>query len=483
MSETTRPVTVAPEPSGAGAEIRFPTGFIWGAATAAYQIEGAAGEDGRGRSIWDTFSHMPGNVTNGDTGDVACDHYHRMPADVDLMAALGLRAYRFSVSWPRIQPEGRGPVNQRGLDFYRHLVQELLEHGITPMLTLYHWDLPQALEDAGGWPARDTAYRFADYATTVFAALGDQVPVWTTLNEPWCSAFLGYAAGVHAPGRTDAALALAAAHHLMLGHGLAVRAMRAHRNDGAQHSIVLNFTVARPATGSALDIDAARRIDGLANRFFADPLLRGHYPADVVADLTPRSGWDFVRDGDESTIATPLDLLGVNYYSCTRVAHRQTEVVNEPSPYPGCGDVEILQPLGPTTDMGWEIYPQGLTELLVRLAARYPNVPLLITENGAAFADAPDDGGRVRDTQRVSFLDAHVRAAYAALEQGVDLRGYLAWSLLDNFEWAEGFGKRFGLIRVDYDSQRRTVKDSGRWLHDVIARHGLPDSSQQDGHP
>jgi beta-glucosidase len=474
MTATTTPVAAPGEATAGGPDLRFPAGFLWGAATAAYQIEGAADEDGRGRSIWDTFSHTPGKVDNGDTGDVACDHYHRMPQDVALMSCLGLGAYRFSVSWPRVQPEGRGPVNQRGLDFYRRLVERLRERGITPMLTLYHWDLPQALEDAGGWPARDTAYRFADYAATVFAALGDQVPVWTTLNEPWCSAFLGYAAGCHAPGRTDPSLALAAAHHLMLGHGLAVRAMRAHREDGTQHSVVLNFAVVHPATDSSLDIDAARRIDGLANRLFADPLLRGRYPVDVVADLAPHVAWDFVQDGDEATIAAPLDLLGVNYYSCTRVGHRGGEVCTEPSPYPGCGDIEVLEPLGPTTDMGWEIYPAGLTELLVRLAARYPRVPLLITENGAAFPDAPDLDGRVRDRQRVAFLDAHVRAAYAALEQGVDLRGYLAWSLMDNFEWAKGYTKRFGLVHVDYSSQRRTVKDSGRWFRELIARHGPP---------
>jgi beta-glucosidase len=480
MIETTGTLDTAGEAIDGKPEIKFPTGFLWGAATAAYQIEGAAGEDGRGRSIWDTFCRIPGKVANGDTGDVACDHYHRMSGDVDLMASLGLGAYRFSVSWPRIQPEGRGPANQGGLDFYRRLVHELLEHGITPMLTLYHWDLPQALEDAGGWAVRETAYRFADYAATVFAALGDQVPIWTTLNEPWCSSFLGYSAGVHAPGHTDPALALAAAHHLMLAHGLAIRAMRSHRDDGAQHSVVLNFTVAYPATDSPLDRDAARRIDGLANRYFAEPMLRGQYPVDVVADLAGLGGWEFVRDGDEDTIAAPLDLLGVNYYSSTRVRRRDLAVVTEPSPYPGCGDVEILEPLGPTTDMGWEIHPDGLTELLIRLATCYPKVPLLITENGAAFPDTPDDGGVVRDEPRVAFLDAHIRAAYAALQQGVDLRGYLAWSLLDNFEWAEGYGKRFGLIHVDYDSQRRTIKDSGRWFQELIARHGPP--IHQGGH-
>jgi beta-glucosidase len=482
MSETPNPLDATDHAVGGEPEIRFPAGFLWGAATAAYQVEGATNEDGRGPSIWDTFCRIPGKIANGDTGSVACDHYHRMPGDVDLMASLDLRAYRFSVSWPRIQPEGRGPANQRGLDFYRRLVHELLEHGITPMLTLYHWDLPQALEDAGGWPARDTAYRFADYATAVFGALGDQVPIWTTLNEPWCSSFLGYAAGIHAPGRTDPALALAAAHHLMLGHGLAIRAMRAHRDDGAQHSVVLNFSVTYPATDSVLDIDAARRVDGLSNRFFAEPLLRGRYPADVVADLAGQGGWEFVEDGDETTIAAPLDLLGINYYSCTRVRRRDQEAVAEPSPYPGCGDVEFLKPSGPSTDMGWEIHPQGLTELLLRLATCYPEVPLLVTENGAAFPDTPDRHGRVHDARRVEFLDTHVRAAYAALQRGVDLRGYLAWSLLDNFEWAEGYSKRFGLIHVDYDSQRRTVKDSGRWLHDLIVRGGRRDLIHPGAH-
>jgi beta-glucosidase len=330
-----------------------------------------------------------------------------MPSDVALMAELGLRAYRFSVSWPRVQPTGRGRVNQRGLDFYRRLVDTLLEHGITPMLTLYHWDLPQALENAGGWPHRDTAYRFADYAAAVYAALADRVPIWSTLNEPWCAAFLGYAAGVHAPGRTDPALSLAAAHHLMLGHGLAVRAMRAHADTGVRHSIVLNFTAVRPASASPLDVDAARRIDGLSNRFFADPLLRGSYPADVVADLGPICDWGFVRPGDDAIIATPVDLLGVNYYSRTTVAYdvgSSDDATGGPSPYPGCDDVRIVTPHGPVTDMGWEIHPEGLTDILGRLATDYPGVPLIITENGAAFPDIPSGDATVRRSSGSSGL-------------------------------------------------------------------------------
>ena len=454
----------------------FPPGFWWGAATSAYQIEGAPEADGRTRSIWDTFSHTPGRVRDGDTGDVAVEHYTRWEADLDLMAGLGLNAYRFSVSWPRVQPGGRGPANPAGLAFYDRLVDGLLERGITPLVTLYHWDLPQALEDAGGWAARDTAERFAEYARLTFDALGDRVATWTTLNEPWCSAFLGYASGDHAPGRREPAAAVRAVHHLLLGHGLAVRAIRA-ASPSHQLGITLNlFPVAAAAAGAA-DTDAARRIDGLHNRLFLDPVLLGRYPADVLGDLAAVSDFAHVRDGDLDTISAPIDLLGVNYYHRHKVAAGEgsdnADVRGRTGLYPGSGDVRFVASGRPTTSMGWEVDASGLLELLVHLHVAYPPVALAVTENGAAFDDRPGDDGRVRDPDRVRFLDDHLRAAHRAIERGVDLRGYFAWSLLDNFEWAEGYSKRFGMVYVDYATQRRTLKDSARYYAETIARGGL----------
>ncbi|MEV4620106.1 GH1 family beta-glucosidase [Asanoa sp. NPDC049573] len=449
----------------------FPPDFLWGAATAAYQVEGAATEDGRTPSIWDTFSHTPGRTVNGDTGDVACDHYHRFRDDVKLMADLGLRSYRFSLAWPRIQPRGTGPASQRGLDFYRGLVDELLDHGIEPWVTLYHWDLPQELEDAGGWPARDTARRFADYAALAHEALGDRVRFWTTFNEPWCSAFLGYGSGAHAPGRCDPGEAVRAAHHLMLGHGLATQAI-------GSAGITLNLYAISPASeSSAADLDAARRIDGLANRIFLDPLLRGAYPADVVADLAGVTDMSHVRDGDLSVISTPLSVLGVNYYSRHVVAGPVEGA--EPEPYwrkqtcwPGSEDVRFVTRGLPVTEMNWEIDAPGLVETLTRLHVEYPAVPLYVTENGAAFADEIVDG-EVPDPERVAYFDAHLRACHEAITAGVPLRGYFAWSLMDNFEWAWGYTKRFGMIHVDYATQFRTPKTSARWYADVIRRNGL----------
>ncbi|MGW1059772.1 GH1 family beta-glucosidase [Micromonospora rubida] len=454
----------------------FPPGFLWGAATAAYQIEGAATEGGRAPSIWDTFSHTQGRTVAGHTGDVACDHYHRMPDDVRLMADLGLKSYRFSVSWPRVQPGGSGAANPEGLDFYRRLVDELLGHGIEPWLTLYHWDLPQPLEDAGGWPVRDTAARFADYARLVADALGDRVRYWTTLNEPWCSAFLGYGSGVHAPGRTDGADAVRAGHHLMLGHGLAVQALRATRPD-AQLGITVNLYPVDPASSAPADVDAARRIDGLANRFFLDPVLRGAYPDDLRADLAAVTDFGHVRDGDLETISTPLDLVGINYYSRHVVA---APVEGEPPQdywrastcWPGSEDVRFVTRGVPVTDMDWEIDAPGLLETLERVHREYTGLPLYVTENGSAFVDAVVDG-RVDDADRLAYFDSHLRAAHAAIGSGVPLRGYFAWSLLDNFEWAWGYTKRFGMVYVDYDSQTRIPKSSARWYAEVIRRNGL----------
>ncbi|MFG2166382.1 GH1 family beta-glucosidase [Micromonospora chersina] len=459
-----------------GAALTFPPGFLWGAATAAYQIEGAATEGGRTPSIWDTFSHAEGRTVAGHTGDVACDHYHRMPDDVRLMADLGLKSYRFSVSWPRVQPGGAGAVNSEGMDFYRRLVDELLGHGIEPWLTLYHWDLPQPLEDAGGWPARDTAGRFADYAQLVADALGDRVKYFTTFNEPWCSAFLGYGSGVHAPGRSDGADAVRAGHHLMLGHGLAVQALRAARPE-AQLGITVNLYPVTPATDSPEDADAARRIDGLANRFFLDPVLRGAYPADLTADLRKVTDFGHVRDGDLAVISTPLDMVGVNYYSRHVVAAPIEGVEREaywraPSCWPGSEDVRFVTRGVPVTDMDWEIDAPGLVETLERVHRDYTDLPLYVTENGSAFVDAVVDG-RVDDPDRLAYFDAHLRAAHAAISAGVPLKGYFAWSLMDNFEWAWGYTKRFGMVYVDYDSQVRIPKSSARWYADVIRRNGL----------
>ncbi|GAA2459274.1 GH1 family beta-glucosidase [Streptomyces lavendulocolor] len=452
-------------------ELTFPARFRWGTATAAYQIEGAADEDGRTPSIWDTFSRTPGKVRNGDTGDIAADHYHRMAEDVALMKDLGVTDYRFSVAWPRVQPTGRGPAVQKGLDFYRRLTDELLSADIRPVLTLYHWDLPQELEDAGGWPHRETAERFAEYAGLVADALGDRVPTWTTLNEPWCAAFLGYASGVHAPGRTDAAASLRAAHHLNLAHGRAVQVLRAALPASAEVSLTLNLHAVRPLSDSAGDREAARRIDALGNRVFLDPVFHGRLPADLVEDTATLTDWSFVRDGDLEVTSAPVDSLGINYYSPTVVAAGTSET---PSPWPGAErHVRFVPAPGPRTAMDWPVDPEGLYGLLTRLRDELPGTPLMVTENGAAYDDYADPSGEVHDPERVAYLDGHLAAVHRALADGVDVRGYFLWSLLDNFEWAYGYGKRFGIVHVDFASQRRTPKDSARWYADVIARGGL----------
>lgn len=460
--------------------LEFPAGFLIGAATAAYQIEGAATADGRGPSIWDTFSATPGRVVDGDTGDVAVDHYNRLDADLDLMADLGIEAYRFSISWPRIQPTGSGPVNEAGLAFYERLVDGLIARGIRPIATLYHWDLPQALEDAGGWTNRETAYRFAEYTRHVAEALGERVHVWTTLNEPWCSAFLGYGSGAHAPGRTDGVAALRAVHHLNLAHGLAVQVLR-EVAPRAQVSVTLNFHVIRGADGP--DSEAVRRIDALANRSFTHPMLVGGYPDDLIDDTAAVTDWLFVRPGDTEIIRQPIDFLGVNYYSTTRVrmwdgiAPRQRADGHKDvggSAWPGSDDVEFLTQDGPYTAMGWNIAPDGLEELLLRLGREHPGLPLVITENGAAFDDELS-GDRVHDDARLDYLRRHFTAAHRALQQGVDLRGYMVWSLFDNFEWGYGYSKRFGIVHVDYETQERTVKDSGLWLARLIEERRIPE--------
>ncbi|MBI1378454.1 MAG: beta-glucosidase [Frankiales bacterium] len=453
---------------------RFPDGFVWGAATAAFQIEGATTEDGRGRSIWDTLCARPGAILDGSDGSVACDHYHRWESDLDLLRDLGLSAYRFSIAWPRVIPAGRGEVNAAGLAFYDRLVDGLLERGIEPFVTLYHWDLPQELEDLGGWRNRDTALRFAEYAAITQHRLGDRVRSWTTLNEPWCSSFLGYASGEHAPGATDPVAAITASHHLLLAHGLAAQALRGGRRP-AQVGITLNLYDVTAASDSEADVEAARRLDGMQNRWFLDPVLRGTYPADVVADLARFTDLSFVHDGDLETISTKLDHLGVNYYS-SFVAQGLPEPVppaegERPTPWVGLEDVGLLDRGLPRTHMGWDVDPAGLTHVLERIAREYDAPPIYITENGAAYEDEVVDGA-VDDQQRWGYIDAHLRAALDAVDAGVDLRGYFVWSLLDNFEWAWGYTRRFGVVRVDYDTQERIVKSSARAYSGVVRDNG-----------
>ena len=435
-------------------------GFVWGAATAAFQIEGATTVDGRGESIWDRFAASPGRVRNGDTGDPACEHYYRWEEDLDLMRSLGLQGYRFSISWPRIQPDGRGPVNRKGIDFYRRLVEGLRERDIAPLATLYHWDLPQALEDEGGWASRDVVERYLEYADIVFAELGDGVSDWLTLNEPWVVAFLGYAYGTKAPGATDWPRALRASHHLLLSHGMALRRFREAGYEG-RIGVTIDLTVADPATPSEEDAAAARRLDGHQNRWFLDPLLRGTYPADMVELYESQFGpFDAVRDGDLDLIAQPLDFLGVNFYRPHVVAD-------------GTGDpvlrLDYQELDAERTAMGWPVVPTALTELLLRVRQDYGDVPLLITENGAAFDDHIDGGTVVEDDRRLAYVKGHVEALERAREAGVDVRGYYVWSLLDNFEWEHGYDKRFGIVFVDFATQRRILKRSALWYRDLIA--------------
>ncbi|MFD1507455.1 beta-glucosidase [Georgenia yuyongxinii] len=465
----------------------FPDGFLWGAATAAYQIEGAAHEDGRGRSIWDDFAHTPGRTRDGDTGDVATDHYHRWREDVALLRELGVGAYRLSISWPRVQPGGRGALNPAGVTFYTDLLDELRAAGIAPVVTLYHWDLPSELEAAGGWANRETAYAFADYARAMARALGDRVAVWTTLNEPWCTAFLGYASGVHAPGRTDPAAALAAAHHLTLAHGLATAAIREELGEETQVSIALNLHVTRPADPENLaDLAAAHEVDLVGNHVFLGPLLDGSYPIELrelTRDLTDAA---FIQPGDLHLIRQRIDVLGVNFYSTSYVRRRTADAPGAAgsgghgdgaaSPWVGLDDVEFLPPTGPTTAMGWNIEPAGLYELLTALDNAYEGLPLMVTENGAAFEDVPGPDGVVHDTERTDYLRRHIAEVGRAIADGADVRGYFAWSFLDNFEWAYGYAKRFGLVRVDYDTLRRTPKDSARWYAELARTGRLPET-------
>jgi beta-glucosidase len=430
----------------------FPPDFVWGAATASYQVEGAVHEGGRSESIWDRFSATPGKVRNGETGAIACDFYNRYPQDVRLMRELGIDAFRFSIAWPRVLPDGRGRVNQAGLDFYDRLTDELLAADIQPCVTLYHWDLPQVLEDEGGWPERATAYALPELAAAVADRLGDRVTRWITLNEPWVAAWLGYGWGEHAPGRRSDADAVAAAHHLLLAHGLATDVLR-ERCRGAQVGVTLNLTHADPATDSDADRDAARLVDGHFNRWFLDPLFKGRYPDDMPYAAP-------VLDGDLEVIARPVDFLGVNYYS------RSVSTAGESGGPP----VQVHVPGSSYTDMGWEVYPDGFSQTLERVARDYAPPAIYVTENGAAYGDVRDHEGAVRDPEREAYLAEHIAAVGRAIDAGAPVKGYFVWSLLDNFEWAHGYSKRFGIVYVDYPTLERVPKGSFGWYRSFIAK-------------
>lgn len=451
--------------------LAFPKGFLWGAATASYQIEGAWNEDGKGESIWDRFAHTPGKVQNGDTGDVACDHYHRYQEDVALMKDMGLKAYRFSTAWPRILPEGRGQVNPAGLDFYSRLTDELLEAGITPFVTLYHWDLPQALQDQGGWANRATAEAFVEYADAITRRLGDRVKNWMTLNEPAVAIWLGYAFGPHAPGLRDMAAAMPASHHMLLAHGLSVPVIR-RNSPGAEVGAALNLGWSVPSSPSAADYNAARFQNGLWFRWWMDPISGRKYPADVIDDATrlgalQNSEMPFIQPGDMETIAAPIDFLGLNYYSRHLVRDEQAKDNLPQTVFPAPKDPDHW------TEMDWEIYPDGLFRVLAGVYYHYQPRKLYVTENGASYSDAPGPDGAIHDERRTRYLQQHFEAAYRAIQEGVPLAGYFVWSLLDNFEWAYGYSQRFGIVWTDFQTQQRIPKDSALWFKQVIQANGL----------
>jgi beta-glucosidase len=460
----------------------FPESFLWGVATSAYQIEGAAKEDGRGVSIWDTFSHSPGKTLHGDTGDVAADHYHRVVEDLDLMRDLGIGAYRFSIAWPRIQPLGSGAVNQPGIDFYSRLVDGLLARGITPVATLYHWDLPQPLHDRGGWPARETAHRFADYASIVGQALGDRVGLWITHNVPWVLAWLGYADGIYAPGISNLRTAAIAQHHLLLSHGLAVEALRAEARADSHIGIALNLHDVTPASDDPRDVAAADWVYGQQAGSFLEPLFNRCYPADVEPHSAVWADPQVVQSGDLDRIGQKIDFLGVNYYHprFVCVPDRKAQAIangfvqTSPDHHLSIGFAffELARTEAKRTEMGWPVGPEGLTRLLLKLKADYPSVPTFVTENGVAYADYVGPNGAVEDAERIDYLEGHVQAVGNAVRAGADVRGYLVWSLLDNFEWSFGYSKRFGIVFVDFATGQRIPKRSFTWFRDLIAAGG-----------
>ncbi|NMP22889.1 GH1 family beta-glucosidase [Sulfobacillus harzensis] len=440
-------------------KLTFPKDFIFGVATSSYQIEGAAFEDGRIPSHWDTFAHTPGKTVQGESGDVACDHYHRYPDDVAMIASLGLDSYRFSFAWPRILTEDR-KVNDKGIAFYHRLLDEMEKHGVTPAATIYHWDLPQWLADRGGWANRDSVGYFSDFAEVLFKHFGDRIGTWITHNEPWCASFLSYGMGHHAPGHRDWREAVLASHHLLLSHGEVVKGYRAFNLKG-EIGITLNLNVTDPKTDSEADIKAAERGDGFQNRWFLDPIFKGRYPSDMMDVFRPYvQDYGFIKPGDLETIAVPIDFLGVNYYS-------RAVVYDDPGDsFMGLGNVPV--PLDRMTDMGWEVHPNSLYRLLMRLNREYTQIPLFITENGAAYPDVVSEDGHVHDIDRIEFVRSHLEAARQAIAEGSTLKGYYLWSLMDNFEWAFGYSKRFGIVYVDYATQKRILKDSALWYRDFV---------------
>jgi len=441
----------------------FPRDFVWGAATAAYQIEGSPLADGAGPSIWHRFSHTPGNTANGDTGDVACDHYYRYASDVALMKELGLKGYRMSIGWGRVFPDGKGRVNQPGLDFYSRLIDKLLENGIAPNVTLYHWDLPAALHDLGGWLNPDIAGWFGDYASAMFGALGDRVPMWSTLNEPFIVMDGGYVSGTLAPGHHDLYEGARVTHNLLRSHARAVQAFRARNAANSRIGLVVSLEPRYEASDSVEDKAATARMHAYSNRQYLDPVLLGKYPSELKEIFG--EAWTVPDDADMQLIRQPVDFIGVNYYSRSVIRHDATQL-----PFRAA---RVAQAASPHTDMGWEIYPKGFTDTLTWIKSRYGDIPLYVTENGSAWPDAPAaSDGRVEDPLRVEYLENHLKAIHDAIEQGVNLRGYYAWSLLDNYEWSHGYSKRFGIVHVNYETQERTIKDSGRFYSRVIETNG-----------
>lgn len=446
----------------------FPEGFLWGAATASYQIEGAVDAGGRGKSIWDTFSHTEGKTLDGDTGDVAVDHYHRYAEDIGILADLGVDAYRFSIAWPRVLPDGTGEISEEGIDFYRRICNELAAAGITPVATLYHWDLPQALQDRGGWANPESVEWFAEYAEVVYRHLGESIPHIATFNEPWCTAFLGHSAGEHAPGIRDPGLSYVVAHHLMLAHHSALARIRSMEGgEETSLGIVLNLIPAFAASEAEADVRAANSIDAVQNRLFLEAVFRGTYPEEVL-EYHRKLGVDDRIDLDELAAAVePVDELGVNYYNINHIAHE--EGAPAMAAWPGADEAQIVRPPGHLTEMGWGVEPHGLTWTLRRAYEEYGPIPMMVTENGAAYPDVVEADGSIHDELRVEYLRSHIAAVADAIDSGVDVVGYFVWSLFDNLEWARGYSKRFGIVRVDYDTMKRTVKDSGLWYRDFLA--------------
>ncbi len=472
---------------------RFPDGFLLGAATASYQIEGGAKEGGRGPSIWDTFCATPGKVVGGDNGDVACDHFHRWSEDVDMMVELGLEAYRFSIAWPRVQPGGTGEFNAEGIAFYRGLVDRLLAEGIKPLITLYHWDLPQELDDEGGWLSRDTVDAFVVYATRMAQEFGADVDMWTTFNEPWVSSFVGYGAGAHAPGHADDAEALTAAHHLNLAHARAYKAIKAVAPN-AQVGMVNNCHVPRPWDPSSEgDRAAAAHIDALANTMFHQPFTLGTYPEVLKPNTAHITDWSFVHDGDLEEMHGAVDWFGINYYASHVVRHNPNKGVEVSelatladghkaganTCWPGDEEIEFMPPTGKVTAMGWNVDPSAFHAHILK-THRETGKPLYVTENGSAWDDVVDEDGRVRDADRIDYLHGHLDAVLKAIAEGADVRGYMAWSLMDNFEWAQGYAKRFGIVRVDYDTLERRWKDSAYYYREVVRRRELVPAEEAD---